>query len=160
MDVENGCEGFVEEFKELMRGRYALAYVLSQNLRQFRGCSPEEVLDRITGDDGPMIHRARIQTNDGELDIKVTVGTGDDILSDRFSSKQKAAWCGAYVLSKAASEDSKVCSVWFQEKPEPSKAGKAERHQVKAVSLDAVTGKTEEVHVEVVVVYRGDEPKM
>ncbi len=88
------------------------------------------------------------------MDIKITVGTDEDLKSSSYTSKQKAVCCGAYVMSKASSEDTKVCSVWFQDKPEPAKAGKSERFCVKTVTLDGVTGESTEVPVNVVVVYR------
>jgi len=156
LDSENQNESYVDGLKELLRGRYAMGYVLSQNLRQYRGDTPEHILDSILDDkENGCVHRTSFRTSDGELDFKITVGVGDDSTFGNCSSKQKAVSCGALAYSEAGTEGTKVCSVWFEDKPEPSKAGTAECFHVKTIIMEALSGEVKEIPVDVVIAYHG-----
>ena len=147
------------DFKKLLEGRYELAYVLSGSLAQYRDEAPDKVLEDIcrTGEEEPE-PRKSFKVSDGDMDVRITIGTGDDLRSGRLSSKLKAVCCGSYVMSEVADEDCKVCSVWFQDEPVPSRAGTADRFPVKSLIVDGTTGRTREIPVDVVVVYRGSSP--
>ncbi len=156
LDTGNESVGYISGLKRLMKGRYSVAYVLMQSLRQYCMETPEQVLEDIqrAGDGSD----ARQKVALGGLDIRVTVGTEEDLAKgDRLSVRQKAVCCGSFALSDAGTRGCEVYSIWFAKNPEPSRKGCVDRYRV----LTAVMGDGSEPPVEqmvnVVVVNRDPE---
>jgi hypothetical protein len=148
INAENESKAYLKDFKSLLKGRYSLGYVLSQNIPMFMGDTPDEVLEKIQ----------RIGEEDSGNDAMNDTETYDTAAAEEegfiegVPSEMKAAYCGTRALHDCGSKGAKVCSVWFEDDPAPEKVGKRERFHAKVTIMNTLTRKKEVIPVEVLVV--------